>query len=221
MSTIVQLGIPAEEFALRETLPKVGDVEVQAERVVAHGRESVMPFCWAAGEDLDAFEDALADDPTVENERRLSGLRDGRFYQMEWVDEIDVLVHSITEHGAAILKAHGEGNRWHLRILFSDREAFSQTHEYCRDRGLNVDIEQVHELSGSGDVSQYGLSEQQYDALTTALERGYYEVPRDASARDLADVLGISHQAISERLRRGHENLVANALVMDREDDEA
>ncbi|MFC4550143.1 MULTISPECIES: bacterio-opsin activator domain-containing protein [Halorussus] len=220
MSTIVQLGVPAEEFALRETLPKVGDVEVQAERVVAHDRESVMPFCWATGEDLDAFEDAMADDPTVENERRLSELQDGRFYQMEWVDEVDVLIHSITEHGAAILKAHGEGNRWHLRILFPDRESFSQTHDYCQDRGLDVNIEQVHELSTSGDVSQYGLSEQQYDALTTALEEGYYEVPRDASARDLAEALGISHQAISERLRRGHQNLVSNALVMDKESEE-
>ncbi|MFC7079618.1 hypothetical protein [Halorussus caseinilyticus] len=49
MSTIAQLGVPAEAFALRETLPRVPDVEVEAERVVAHDEERVMPFVWAAG----------------------------------------------------------------------------------------------------------------------------------------------------------------------------
>src|SRR6056297_3558648 len=44
MSTIAQLGIPAEEFALRETLSRVPDVTVEAERVVAHDDGRVMPF---------------------------------------------------------------------------------------------------------------------------------------------------------------------------------
>lgn len=222
MSTIAQLGVPTSEFALRETLPKEPGVEIEAERVVAHGRDRVMPFCWAAGsdEELDRFEDALAEDPSVANEQRLSKLEDGRFYQMEWVDSVDFLVHSMTEHGAAILKASGQDDRWHLRIVFPDREAFSEAHEFCEDHGLSVDIEQVHELDHTKSYGQFGLTEQQYEALTTALDRGYYTVPRDASARDLADELSISHQAVSERLRRGHENLVENALTVDSGDEE-
>ncbi|WP_137284755.1 helix-turn-helix domain-containing protein [Halorussus salinisoli] len=214
MSTIAQLGIPAETFALRETLPRVPDVEVEAERVVAHDENRIMPFVWAAGENLDAFEDALAEDPSVENEQRLTQLADGRFYQMEWVESVEVLLHSMTEHGAAILKAHGRDQRWHLRILFPDREAVSQTHEFCLDRDLDTDIEQIHELDHRETQSQHGLTTQQYEAVTTALETGYYEVPRDTSARTLADELGISHQALSERLRRGHGNLVANVLTV-------
>ncbi|UPV75131.1 helix-turn-helix domain-containing protein [Halorussus limi] len=216
MSTIAQLAIPAEEFALRETLPRVPDVAVEAERVVAHDEGRVMPFVWAAGEDLDAFEDALADDPSVENERRLTDLPDGRFYQMEWVESVEVLLHSMTEHGAAVLKARGRDDRWHLRILFSDRAAVSQTHEFCRERELRADVEQIHELEGRDDGGgRHGLTAEQYEAVTTALETGYYEVPRGASARDLAERLDISHQALSERLRRGHGNLVANALTVD------
>ncbi|NEU55743.1 bacterio-opsin activator domain-containing protein [Halorussus sp. MSC15.2] len=215
MSTIAQLGVPAETFALRETLPRVPDVEVAAERVVAHDEGRVMPFVWAAGEDLDAFEDALAADPSVENERRLTELTDGRFYQMEWVESVEVLLHSMTEHGAAVLKARGRDRRWHLRILFPDREAVSRTHDFCRDRDLDIDVEQIHELENRDEQGQYGLTAQQYEAVTTALETGYYEVPRETSARDLADELAISHQALSERLRRGHGNLVANVLTVE------
>ncbi|WP_135853788.1 helix-turn-helix domain-containing protein [Halorussus salinus] len=215
MSTIAQLGIPAEEFALRETLSRVPDVTVEAERVVAHDDERVMPFVWAAGEDLAAFEDALAEDSSVENERRLTDLPDGRFYQMEWVESVEVLLHSMTEHGAAVLKARGQDGRWHLRILFSDRAAVSQTHAFCRERDVAADVEQIHDLDGRDGGGQHGLTAEQYEAVTTALETGYYEVPRGSSARDLAADLDISHQALSERLRRGHGNLVANALTVD------
>ncbi|WP_435176141.1 bacterio-opsin activator domain-containing protein [Halorussus sp. AFM4] len=221
MSTIAQLGVPAEAFALRETLPEVPDVEVEAERVVAHDDGRVMPFVWAAGDDLDAFEDALADDPSVENERRLTELADGRFYQMEWVESVEVLLHSMTEHGAAVLKARGRDDRWHLRILFPDREAVSQTRDFSADRELGIDVEQIHELDRRDTQGQFGLTTQQYEAVTTALESGYYDVPRGTSARDLADELGISHQALSERLRRGHGTLVGNALTVGAADDEA
>ncbi|NHN59940.1 MULTISPECIES: bacterio-opsin activator domain-containing protein [Halorussus] len=214
MSTIAQLGVPAEAFALRETLPRVSDVAVEAERVVAHDDGRVMPFVWASGDDLGEFEDALADDPSVENEQRLTELADGRFYRMEWVESVEVLLHSMTEHGAAVLKARGKGDRWHLRILFPDREAVSQTEDFSRDRELGIDVEQIHELDRRDTQGQFGLTTQQYEAVTTALETGYYNVPRGTSARDLADDLDISHQALSERLRRGHGNLVANALTV-------
>lgn len=215
VSTVAQLGVPAETFALRETLPAVPDASVEAERVVAHDDQRVMPFVWAATDDLDAFEAALADDSTVENERRLIELADGGFYQMEWVDRIDVLVHSMTEYGAAILKAEGRDDRWRLRILFPDREALSRTHDFCREHDLRMDVEQIHELDRRDQQSQWGLTTEQYEAVTTALEGGYYEVPREVAARELAAELDISHQALSERLRRGHGTLVANALTVD------
>ncbi len=48
--------------------------------------------------------------------------------------------------------------------------------------------------------------------MLAALEHGYYDVPREASLTDLAERLDVSHQALSERLRRGHGNLVKHAL---------
>jgi len=61
---------------------------------------------------------------------------------------------------------------------------------------------------------RFGLTEQQYEAITAALEHGYYEIPRDASAEDLAGEIGISRQAFAERLRRGHRTLANDALTI-------
>jgi len=46
------------------------------------------------------------------------------------------------------------------------------------------------------------LSEPQREALTLAVRRGYYDIPRGCTTAELADELGISDQAVTERLRR-------------------
>ncbi len=49
-------------------------------------------------------------------------------------------------------------------------------------------------------------------SLIKAKEMGYYDVPRGISLSELADELGVSHQALSERLRRGHGRLIDRTL---------
>jgi predicted DNA binding protein len=61
---------------------------------------------------------------------------------------------------------------------------------------------------------RYGLTDQQYDALTAACEAGYFAVPRETDLDELSDDLGISHQALSERIRRGTEALVTETLLV-------
>jgi predicted DNA binding protein len=45
-----------------------------------------------------------------------------------------------------------------------------------------------------------------------AYKNGYYDIPRTISTNNLADALGISDQALSERLRRGTARMIASAL---------
>ncbi|PSQ64682.1 MAG: hypothetical protein BRD24_09910, partial [Halobacteriales archaeon SW_9_67_24] len=52
----------------------------------------------------------------------------------------------------------------------------------------------------------------QQEALVLALERGYFDVPRDVSADDLGEELNISGQAFSRRLQRGHRSILTNLL---------
>lgn len=62
---------------------------------------------------------------------------------------------------------------------------------------------------------QPGLTDIQHETLVTALERGYYNTPRDVPMSELAAELGISQQVLSKRLRGGHHMPVENSLMID------
>ena len=51
------------------------------------------------------------------------------------------------------------------------------------------------------------VTPKQAEALRMANERGWFEVPRDATLGEIADELGISTQAASDRMRRGMRNI--------------
>jgi len=56
------------------------------------------------------------------------------------------------------------------------------------------------------------LTEPQQEAIAEAYRQGYYDVPREISLEELANELDISHQALSERLRRANRVLAGEQL---------
>ncbi len=65
---------------------------------------------------------------------------------MEWTDSIQTLVHILVDEEATVLSASGNSSHWHLRILFPNRDALSETYEYCRENDLSLDIRNIYEL---------------------------------------------------------------------------
>ncbi len=59
----------------------------------------------------------------------------------------------------------------------------------------------------------YGVTQAQRETLMRAVQGGYYSIPRRMSTQDLADDLGISDQAVTERLRRAIVALTENTLI--------
>ena len=222
MSTIAELTVPADEFALRRVFETVDDVEVEIERVVAYEPNHVMPFVWFSGDpdDLDRLEGELADDPSVEDAQLLTDLDDECLFRMRWVNDVTMLVHMLTVEDATILNAVSDGRYWRLRILFPERTSLSETYDFATKEGLTLEISKVHELDDQRG-GRYGLTDAQHETLVRALEHGYYEIPRDIDMESLAEELGISHQALSERLRRAHQMLVEEAVSIGPESDDA
>lgn len=218
MSTIAEIEIPAEEFALWGTLERVPDVEFDVLRVAAHDDDHVLPYLWAKTEQFEDLNAALDEDPSIDGFELLEDLGEERLYQMNWIDQIRVVVHIIVEEDATVLNAHGEREYWRLRALFPDRDALSATYDFCNESDLSIDVRNIYEMSDTRH-GLFGLTEEQHETLLMALDTGYYDIPREATADDLADGLGVSHQAISERLRRGHRSLVKNALAIGPEGD--
>ena len=216
MSTIAELSIPAAEFALADTLDAFPDAKFETERVVAHETDRIMPFVWATGDiERDRLDEALADDPSVEEFTELAAFDEEWFYRMEWVEDIRIVLHVLLDQEATVLDADGRDGEWHLRILFPDRDSLSATYDFSQEEGLTMTVERIYDLNG-GDRDRYGLTDLQHETLVAAVEAGYFDIPQESTLDELADDLDITHQALSERLHRGHKTLIENALVVGR-----
>ncbi|MDL5363305.1 helix-turn-helix domain-containing protein [Halalkalicoccus sp. NIPERK01] len=216
MATIAEMRIPANEFALSHTLDTLPDVNFEIERIVAHDPDHVMPYVWATEADTDELERALVDDPSVAEVELIAEPGEETLYQMEWIDSIEALVHILTEEDGTILAAEGRQDGWFMRILFPDRDALSQTYEFCEENDLSMDVQRIYNID-QGKQGRFGLTDEQEETIAAAYDHGYYDVPRDVSLSDFAEELDISHQALSERLRRGHKTLVENTVIVGRD----
>jgi hypothetical protein len=212
-ATIAEIRIPPTQFALHHTLTTLEDARFEIERIVAHESKHVMPYVWAGGVDPDEFERVLGDDPSIEEAERLAEPGDSVLYRMKWIESIEALVHMLIEEEGTILAAEGTHEGWSLRVLFPSREALSRTYDFCRENDLALQVQRIYNVD-EGKQGRFGLTEQQEATLRAAYEQGYYSVPRDASLNDLAETLDVSHQALSERIRRSHRTLVENAVMI-------
>lgn len=215
MATIAELRIPADEFVLRHTLDTLTEVDFEIERIVAHDPEEVMPYVWATGVDSKELESVLEEDPSVDEIERIARPDDAVLYQMHWIESIQTLVHILIEEEGTILVAEGSREGWFLRVLFPDRDSLSRAYDFCRENGLSLDVQRIYDVN-DGRQGRFGLTDDQEETITAAYERGYYDVPRGISLSDFAEELDVSHQALSERIRRGHKTLVENSIVVGR-----
>lgn len=212
--TITEVTFPADKFALNRTVQTLDTIQFDIEQFVAYDRNLLTLFVWVASSDREAVESAFDTDESVGEFQLIDDFDTRLLYQLDWVANIDALVHILVEERGAILAATGNEKRWNLQVLFGDHDALARTYDYCETRGIDLEIENIHEFSGRKS-GQFGLTQNQHRTLRLAYDRGYYSVPRETSAMSLADELGVTHQSISERLRRGHENLVKNTLIID------
>ena len=212
MATITRASVPAEQFALHETLQSVPGAEFEVVQLVADRGDRVMPFLWGTADESEGLPDAVEEDPSTENVEVVAEVGDEYLFRLEWTTPTRLFLHVIVEEEGSVLEGTGKDDRWRFRVLFPDHGAVSSTYEYCEEYGIDVELEQISRLTDSFRRGQYGLTESQYETISRAYEGGYYSVPRRTNLEELAEELGVSHQALSERLRRGHETLIANGL---------
>ena len=212
MGTIVDASVPPAQFALNDTFDAVADAEFETVRVVAHDAGHSMPFLWGEASDPDALYRAMARDASTEEVRRLASDDQRDLYRIVWDASIGDVVSVLVEEGGTLLGARGTDGRWTLQVLFPDHDAVSKTFDVCADAGIDLTIRRVNGVTDSIGNGGVGLSADQHEALRAAFETDYYAVPRGMTLEALAGELDVSHQALSERLRRGHRNLIANTL---------
>lgn len=211
MATLCNLSVPAYEFGLAETLQDVSDVQVACESVAASSPTESLSLIRARASDRQQLDAAFTNDSTVAEGARLTGGEPSWLYRIEWATDVSLVRRMLTGAKAMVLSALGSGREWTLRVLYPSREACSQIHTVCEEHNLSVTIDAIREVDGE-QSTRYGLTDAQYTALVQAYKMGYFAVPREVDLATVAETLGISHQALSERFRRAHQTLIETTL---------
>jgi predicted DNA binding protein len=203
---------------LREALSSVPEMTLRHERSDVDD-DRIRALIWAAGGEFDAFEEAIGSDPTVGAHECVfdSGAR--RLYQIDLVGEgyAASVYPVIVREGSVIHDLTASSDGWRFSASFPSRAAFDRFYEFCCDREIDLELHRLYTPDAITDGASYELTDEQLEALVAAVERGYFEIPREASLEDVAAALGVSSNAASERLRRAMKALAERALCVEGE----
>lgn len=208
---IATFRLELDALALAETFERHPALEIEAERVAAHDTDWTMPCLWAANADFEALDGTLANDPTVDSIVETARFDDETYYQIDWSDDVEERIGAYVDHEGSLLSAAATADGWQVRFRFVARDQFDAFREVLTEEGYSfrlLELVQPDEPRHSVGA----LTPTQREALRAAREHGYYSVPREISTRELAAELDMSHQNLSEVLRRATENLVEAAL---------
>ncbi|MFB6130193.1 MAG: helix-turn-helix domain-containing protein [Salinigranum sp.] len=201
MSVFADFRIPLDALPAGEAIAAHPDVTLAVERFVPTG--SQIQYLWVSGGDREAFVADLREDPAVERVSSIDRLPERELLRVEWARTDAPLVPIIEEAGANLMEADGSGDGWSLRLRFERQTDASAFYERATDAGVDLRLRGIDGRERVERVPAYGLSPTQRETIVRAFERGYFDVPRGTTIAELADDLGVSQQAVSERLRRG------------------
>lgn len=195
----VRLSHP--DLPLSETIEETPDVRIEPNYQTNHGGTRLLVFS-VETDTLDLFERTLRQDHTVADAMAVEYGDSSVVYRTRLTDEVFSVTPMLAQLGVQVQGIVGTGSGWTLQALFPTRGTFSTFRRFCTNAGVNFRVNNLtwgHDDVLCGDAN---LTSDQWDTLHTAYERGYYDVPRRISQRELADELGISSSAVSQRLRR-------------------
>ncbi|QLG48689.1 helix-turn-helix domain-containing protein [Natrinema halophilum] len=209
---IATFQLDLDAVALEQAFDAVPEMTVEAERIAAHSTQWTMPCLWIAADDFKAVDNALENDPSVDETIGSDEYGDVKYYHINWNEETYERLSSYIDKEGSILRADATDDRWELEIRFVSRDQFDEFRTILQKRGHTFKLLNLYE-PGAPRQTEGKVTPAQRNDLVTAAELGYYTVPRDISTRELADELDISHQSVSELLHRGTENLITSHLM--------
>lgn len=74
---------------------------------------------------------------------------------------------------------------------------------------VDVTIEEISGLEATATAVETHLSERQREAIETAVELGYYEIPREAGHDDIARVLNCAPSTAAEHLQKAESKVIS------------
>jgi hypothetical protein len=160
--------------------------------------------------DIDAYEATAEETPEV-LDYELEPAGDDAFYAYirdATTESLQEMFGPITSGGLVVVPPivyHADGTV--TLSLFGPTEEL-QTAIDAVPESISVDIEEVSGLSATAAAVETRLSDRQREALTTALDIGYYDIPRKASHEDVAAAIDCAPSTAAEHLRKAESKVL-------------
>jgi predicted DNA binding protein len=167
--------------------------------------------------------DAVAASPLTDDVRELQTQFDTRPYRIApgavtreffvGYDTSNTICPLLLEHGfvhSAPGRIEDGREYWDVRYV-GERGDIEAALDRIREEGdADIDVDRIGSLGteATGPRRLDALTPSQREAFELARDRGYYEWPREASTRELADELGVSKTTLLEHLRTAESKLL-------------
>lgn len=196
---------PMQEFCRRSDA--MGRVELVTWNVAGEGEEYAL---FRIEGDVDAYREQIETVDSI-REYNLTPIDDDSFYsyvvqrtreaedrwRRAFVDRNLVVVPPIVYDEAVRMRLTVVGDRADLRTLLGELP-----------EGFDVTVEEVGSYDRRGATVAAGLTDRQLEAIETAVNLGYYAVPREATLQEVAGELGCAESTASNHLRKAEERVM-------------
>lgn len=189
----------------KNSLPPGTNIEFERTATVL-GR--CTPSFRITGPGTDSVIAALRDSPFVSEKSVFSENQAGSVYRFTWSDTRPELIEQIRETDGSFLSAIAEGDTWTFELRFPNQTAATHFYTYYTDSDHPITVQKTRQDEPVNPTLGDSLTAEQRDALDRAVDSGYFQVPRQTTLVQLADEMGISDSAVSQRLRRGLQNIL-------------
>jgi len=220
MGLVAEFDIDCEALPLAGVATAVPDATLVLDMQFNHGNRPLFLVTVQGGSQT-ALEKAFTDAYDVGEWTFVGQAGDTRRYQIlpalgleeqlgEHLDDLEGL-EALATADAIIERIAVVPGGWRQTGWFASRDAFSKFSSFWQQ---NAGF-RLHRLTRDGEPEPPGdgLTDRQHEALRIAYERGYFDIPRQASLEDVAEELEITPSSVSERLRRAQTQLIEETVA--------
>lgn len=189
-------------------------MQLSGEDIVLEDEQAHKFFLTAHGTRFDEFEAALEADPTVAEYTVLTKLSKTGYYIVTYASETDTrgTYHVAVERDITYIDVRLQNGEYTVRARVPSRAALATLREYCQENDIPYRLERIY-LEETPNSRAHLLTDAQREAMELAHEHGYFDSPRETTLDAIADELDISRQAVADRLRRGHKQLIEATIA--------
>jgi predicted DNA binding protein len=218
MSVIAGFTVSADEIVFGQALAGT-ETRIELTQFIPV-EEQFVPYFWKERDgDTEVFEGTARDHPAVEDLVNLDGRVEAALYRIDWTEKANGFLDALREHDVLVEKAttnHGE--EWSFRLRAFGQDELSAFQSKCHNNDIHIDVHRMVHNPTSGsheghDRALVNVTPKQHEAIELALERGYFHIPRESSATELAEEIDITRQAFSRRLQRAQQSVFTNLLT--------